>query len=585
MTTKTTAAIDYAQTESAIGLNWYEIDPNLSKLMDRYVSPADRDWAEGILRRWGELCGGPIAERAEIIDKNPPRLERYDRWGDEIASIVHHPAAIDQKRDIWNEGPTGVAARDGRDIPTVLGSAFTYLLSQSDTGMVCSTGMTGGVEALVDRYAPPDVREKILPRLQSPTYDGSWDGAMFMTEIRGGSDLAASETTAKQVNGKWVLNGAKWFCSNVDARAIATLARPEGADDGLRGLALFLVPSERSDGTRNGIHIKRLKDKLGTRSVPTAEIELVDAEAYIMSNPNAAESQTRGLNRMMAMVNGSRMGVATMGLGIMRRSFLESAIYAAHRMAFGKRLDELPMVRETLVNMVVAVEAVSAIVFEAASLASSKGDEEGRRLYRILVPLTKFKGARGGLELATQAVEIYGGNGYIETFPTARQLRDAQCHTIWEGTENIICLDVLRAIGKESAHDALLNRVDAALSPVSHSSLSAMKDAVAQARREAQEIIAFVARAEDDVRQLNSRRVTTALSDLVQAALLLEAAQGELDASGDARKAAVARFFIRERLGGAGALRGISDDRSVLDLFDSITRYQPLEPAQLPTAV
>lgn len=585
MTTKATGAIDYAKTESAIGLNWYEIDPNLRKLMDRYVPPADRDWAEGVLQRWGELCGGPIAERAEIIDKNPPRLERYDRWGDEIASVVHHPAAIDQKRDIWNEGPTGVAARDGREIPTVLGSAFTYLLSQSDTGMVCSTGMTGGVEALVDRYAPPDVREKILPRLQSPTYDGSWDGAMFMTEIRGGSDLAASETTARQVNGKWVLNGAKWFCSNVDARAIATLARPEGAEDGLRGLALFLVPSERSDGTRNGIHIKRLKDKLGTRSVPTAEIELVDAEAYIMSNPDAAESQTRGLNRMMGMVNGSRMGVATMGLGIMRRSFLESAIYAAHRMAFGKRLDELPLVRETLVNMVVAVEAVSAIVFEAASLASSKGDEEGRRLYPILVPLTKFKGARGGLELATQAVEIYGGNGYIETFPTARQLRDAQCHTIWEGTENIICLDVLRAMGKESAHDALLNRVDAALSAVSHSSLSAMKDAVAQARREAQEIIAFIGRADSDVRQLNSRRVTTALSDLAQAALLLEAAQGELDASGDARKAAVARFFIRERLGGAGALRGISDDRSVLDLFDSITRYQPLEPAQLPTAV
>lgn len=585
MTTKTTDGIDYAQTESAIGLNWYEIDPNLSQLMDRYLSPADRDWAEGVLRRWGELCGGPIAERAEIIDKNPPRLERYDRWGEEIASIVHHPSAIDQKRDIWNEGPTGVAARDGREIPTVLGSAFTYLLSQSDTGMVCSTGMTGGVEALVDRYAPPDLREKILPRLQSPTYDGSWDGAMFMTEIRGGSDLAASETTAKQVNGKWVLNGAKWFCSNVDARAIATLARPEGAEEGLRGLALFLVPSERSDGTRNGIHIKRLKDKLGTRSVPTAEIELVDAEAYIMSSPGAAESETRGLNRMMGMVNGSRIGVATMGLGIMRRSFLESAIYAAHRMAFGKRLDELPMVRETLVNMVVAVEAVSAIVFEAASLASAKGDEEGRRLYRILVPLTKFKGARGGLELATQAVEIYGGNGYIETFPTARQLRDAQCHTIWEGTENIICLDVLRAIGKESAHDALLNRVDAALAAVSHASLSAMKDAVAQARREAQEIIAFTARAEDDVRQLNARRITAALSDLAQAALLLEAAESELESSGDARKAAVARFFIRERLGGTGALRGISDDRSALDLFDAVTRYQPLEPAQLPAAL
>jgi alkylation response protein AidB-like acyl-CoA dehydrogenase len=585
MTTSSSGAIDYSQTESPVGLNWYEIDPNLSKLMDRYVPPADRDWAEGVLRRWGELCGGPIAERAEIIDKNPPRLERYDRWGDEIASVVHHPAAIDQKRDIWDEGPIGVAARDGREVPTVLGSAFTYLLSQSDTGMVCSTGMTGGVEGLVDRYAPPDVREQVLPRLQSPTYDGSWDGAMFMTEIRGGSDLAASETTAKQVNGKWLLNGAKWFCSNVDARAIATLARPEGAEEGLRGLALFLVPCERPDGTRNGIHIKRLKDKLGTRSVPTAEIEFVDAEAHIMSNPKATESEARGLNRMMGMVNGSRMGVATMGLGIMRRSFLESAIYAANRMAFGKRLDQLPMVRETLVNMVVAVEAVSAIVFEAASLASGKGDEEGRRLYRILVPLTKFKGARGGLELASQAVEMYGGNGYIETFPTARQLRDAQCHTIWEGTENIICLDVLRAMGKESAHDALLNRVDAALSAVSHASLSPLKDAVAQARLEAQEIIAFTARADNDVRQLNSRRITTALSDLAQAALLLEAAQGELDSNGDARKAAIARFFIRERLGGTGALRGISDDRSVLDLFDAVTRYQPLEPEKLPATV
>ena len=114
MTTQKNGGTDYAQVESAIGLNWYEIDPNLSKLMDRYVPPADRDWAEGILQRWGELCGGPIAERAEIIDKNPPRLERYDRWGEEIASVVHHPSAIDQKRDIWNEGPTGVAEQSRR---------------------------------------------------------------------------------------------------------------------------------------------------------------------------------------------------------------------------------------------------------------------------------------------------------------------------------------------------------------------------------------------------------------------------------------------------------------------------------------
>ncbi|TMC00229.1 MAG: DNA alkylation response protein [Chloroflexi bacterium] len=588
MTTQTrkpdAEAIDYSAYDSAVGLNWYSIDPNLRGLVDRYVPAADRDWAEAVLQRWGELCGGPIASRAETIDKNPPQLQHYDPWGKEVSRIVHHPDAIAQKKDIWEEGPRGVEARAARAIPTVLGSAWSYLLSQSDTGMVCATGMTGGVESLVERYAPPEVRERVLPHMQTPEFEGSWDGAMFMTEIRGGSDLASSETVARRDNGGWRLNGSKWFCSNVDARAIATLARPEGAADGLRGLALFLVPGERADGSPNGIRIKRLKDKLGTKSVPTAEIDFVEAEAYPLSNPQAAsDSESRGLNRMMSMVNGSRLGVATMGLGIMRRSFLESAIYAAHRTAFGRRLDEHPLVRETLVNMVTAIEGVSAMCFEASSLAGMTGDEQGRRLYRILVPLAKFRGARGGLEQASQAVEMLGGNGYIETWPTARQLRDAQCHTIWEGTENIICLDVLRAMARDNAHDALLDRVDKSLAGSQSAALGGVRDVIAQARRDAQEIIAFLAKAPDDIRQLHARRVTAWLSDLTQASLLLEAAENELKTSGSARKAAVARFFVRERLASSGGpMHAITEDRSVLDLFEAITRYQPLAPEALP---
>lgn len=576
--------IDYSQFESAAGLNWYTIDPNLSTLMDKYIPPNDRDWAEDTLVQWGELCGGPLAERAEIIDRNPPRLDRYDKWGEDISEIVHHPAAIDSKRDIWEKGPHGMT-NAGKNVPTVLGSAFTYLLSQSDTGMVCSTGMTSGVEALVDRFAPPEIREKVLPHLQSITFDGSWDGAMFMTEIRGGSDLATSDTVATQVGDRWVLNGAKWFCSNVDAGAIATLARPEGADPGLKGLALFVVPKMREDGTRNGIRIKRLKDKLGTKSVPTGEVDFVDAEAYILSNPKSSDSQERGLNRMMSMVNGSRLGVATMGLGIMRRAFLESAIYAAHRQAFGKSLEQHPLVQETLVRMAVAIEGVSAIIFETASLASATGDESGRRLYRILVPLSKLRGARGGLDLASQAVEMHGGNGYIETWPTARQLRDAQCHTIWEGTENIICLDILRAMAKESAHDELLDRVDRAIDSVNHPALEGIRDAIARARRDAQEVIAFLGRSSDDIRQLHARRAGQLLSDLTQAALLLESAQEELQTTGSARKAAVARFFVRERLLAGHPMRGIDDDRSVLDLFEPVTRYTPVDPSVLPAGV
>ena len=585
MTTATPRSepIDYSAFESAIGLNWYLIDTNLRHLMDRHIASEDREWAEEHLVAWGELCGGPIAARAEVVDKNPPRLNRYDEWGEEVNEVVHHPDAIANKRDIWELGSKAMR-RDARPSQTVLGSAFTYLLSQSDTGMVCATGMTGGVESLVERFAPQEVRERVLPRLQSPTFEGSWDGAMFMTEIRGGSDLSLSEASATETDGGWVLNGSKWFCSNIDAKAIVTLARTEGAPEGLRGLALFLVLAERSDGSRNGIHIKRIKDKLGTRSVPTAELDFVDAEAFILSSPGGdAGDSTQGLSRMMSMVNGSRLGVATMGLGIMRRSFLESAIYAAHREAFGGPLERLPLMRETLVKMAVAVDAASAAVFETASLSGSVGDERRRQLYRIMVPLSKFRGARQGLELASQAVEVHGGNGYIENWPAARQLRDAQCHTIWEGTENIICLDVLRAMSKEQAHHALLERIEAALAAADHSLLAASRDTVASALDEARQAIEFVLGADKDIRQLHARRITGWLADLTEASLLLEQAAEELKETGSARKAAVARIFIQDHLTRL-PMRGISDDRSVLDLFDTVVRYAPLEPSALASA-
>jgi len=578
-----TDAIDYSKLESAIGLNWYELDPNLSSLMDQYLSPQDRGWAEERLQRWGEICGGPIAANAEVIDRNPPQLVRYDVWGDEAPRIEHHPSAIDTKRYIWEEGPHALEAQ-GKEVPSVLTSAFTYLLSQSDTGMVCSTGMTDGVMSLVDRYAPPGVREELMAHLLAPSFDDGWDGAMFMTELRGGSDLATTETTARPAPGggenRWLLNGSKWFCSNVDAKAIATLARPEGADPGLRGLALFLVPATRADGTPNSIRIKRVKDKLGTRSVPTAEVDFVDTEAYILSSPKTDSSEARGFNRMMSMVNGSRLGVAAMGLGIARRCFLEASIYAAHREAFGRRLDGLPLVQETLLQMAVEVEAAAAVVFEASSLAGRHGDEEARRLYRILVPLSKFRAARRGLEVASQGLEVLGGNGYIENWPLARQFRDAQCHTIWEGAENIICLDVLRSIAKEQAHDALLGRVDEALAKAKHPALASVRGAVEGARAEAIEALTVMATLPQELQLLHARRLTGLLADLTQAALLAEQAAEELESDGSARKAAVAQLFVREHLA-ERRLRGISGDRTVLELFAPVTRYERLEPEAL----
>ncbi|MEX2245431.1 MAG: acyl-CoA dehydrogenase family protein [Dehalococcoidia bacterium] len=592
MTTETRPAataegIDYGRFESAIGLNWYDVDPNLQQLVERLAAPEDRDFVERHLRNMGGVMGERIAARAEIVDKNPPRLEKYDRWGEEVNEVVHHPAAIETKRDLWENGFIGLRWTDevrkmgSGKLPPVLSTGFSYFLSQAETGMLCAIGMTSSAAGIIDRHAPKEVRERFLPHLTTMDYAQAWDGAMFMTEIKGGSDLASSECSATRTFDGWRVTGSKWFCSNVDAEAILTLARPEGAAPGLRGLALYLVPKRRADGRRNGIHIRRLKDKLGTKAVPTGEVDFEDAEAYLMgaepgdNDSDAGARDGRGLNRMMEMVQGSRFGVAIMGLGIMRRSFLDAAIYAFHRQAFGNVIADYPLVRETLVDMATEVEAGCALAFEAAEAGAST-DTEARRLSRILVPLAKFRCARRGVELASQAVEMLGGNGYIENWPTARQLRDAQCHPIWEGTENIICLDVLRSMRKEQAEEALFARVERAVGGVEHPSVAETASAVGRSLDELKDAVAWLERAPEEMRLLRARRLTGFMADVAQAALLVEEADWELAHKGSSRKSIVARHFAEMRLVDA-PLRGItSDDRTALDYFEPIVRYQPV---------
>jgi hypothetical protein len=283
---------------------------------------------------------------------------------------------------------------------------------------------------------------------------------------------------------------------------------------------------------------------------------------------------------MMEMVNGSRFGVAVMGLGIHRRSFLEAAIYAARREQWGQRIDTYPLVRETLVDLLVSLEAAAALTFECAGATRGSTDEdEGRRLRRILVPLAKVRATRGAIGAASQALEVFGGNGYMEDWPMARQLRDAQCHTIWEGTENICCLDVRRAMRNDGAHEALLARVERALlgsdpAPV----LAPAVDAVATTLGDAREAIAYLAGASSDLQLLHARRLTYLLADLAQGALLLDEATWSL-ARDDARKAVVARRFAHTQLATARVRGILDDDRTVLDLFEPLTRYGSIERA------
>lgn len=587
---------DYAAFEGAIGLDWYELDPNLAQLLDRLLpDPADRSFAEEHVRRFGRLCGTEIARRAEVTDKHPPELVTHDRWGHEIGRVEHHPAWEANKADLVRAGFVGLPAHADRPVPAVLTAALAYLVSQAETAVYCGLGMTAGAADIVARYAPEDVRDEIVARLTSLEPEEAWEAGMFLTERQGGSDVGANTTRAVRDGDEWRLYGEKHFCSNVDAEIFVVLARPDGAPEGPAGLATFIVPRQRADGSANGFSIRRLKPKLGTRAVPTAEVTLDGATAWLAeprgraagadaaTPPPAATipAHQGGLSRMMEMVNGSRFGVALMGLGIHRRSFLEAAIYAARREQWGQRIDRYPMVRETLVDMVVILEAGCALTFECAAAARTAADEdEGRRLRRILVPLAKIRATRDGLGAAISGLEILGGNGYMEDWPLARQLRDAQCHTIWEGTENICCLDVRRAIRRDGAHLALLARVQRALDAAHPGAdLAPAVDAVASTLADARDALAYLERAGNDVQLLNARRLAFLLADLTEGALLLDEATWALERLGDARKAVVARRFARERLVPPRARGILDEDRTALDHFDAVVRYGAVEPA------
>jgi len=541
--------IDYESLERAVGHNWYQLDPDCRALVRSGCAPDDVEWADAKLSDLGALVGTRVAPNADIVDAHPPQLVRYDRWANEVDEIVHHPAMLDSKRAMWESGyVSGFAAdtaRRGRTTPGVAIAAAHYLVSQADTGLVCSTGMTSGVAGLVAAYAPPDVRDELLAGLRADSLERGIDGSMFLTEREGGSDLGNTvHCVARDLgDGRVQIDGEKWFCSNVDGEAIALLARPEGATEGSAGLGLYLVPGHLDDGARNHFTIRRLKDKLGTKSVPTAEVEFHGAIGYALreQHGDSSGSDARGLNRMMEMVNDSRFGVAMMGLGIARRSFLEAVIWAHHRRVRGRPLVDLPLVREQLVDLQAELEAALALGFECA-LASRRS--YGDRLRRVLVPAAKARLCRFGVEAASATVELYGGNGYCEDWGLTRLLRDAQCHPIWEGSENVCVLDVLRAMRRDAAHEAVLARIDDALAAASGAPAFAGEAiaAVTRARDAFAQRVDAVLAMERDESEARSAALASVLVHTISSALLLERAPG------DARKALVAVRYARRHL-------------------------------------
>jgi acyl-CoA dehydrogenase len=448
---------------AVIAQNRYIEDPALHALLDRHVCPPARAAAEPWLTDMGGLSAGPINDLAFQADAHPPTLERYDARGQRDDRIVYHPAHLELERLSFGRGIVGHFYDPANRV--TLSShlwqvkfAMCYLFAQAEQGVYCPIAMTDAAAHLVELHATSEfgnseLRDRYLPRLTSCDEKHWAQGAMFLTEREGGSDVGANTTVARPDGDAWRISGDKWFCSNVGAEVMMVLARAGG--EGTRGLGLFLVP-RTMDGAPNSVRIKRLKNKLGTRSIPTGEVSFREAVGYALGPVE------RGFHTMTDMLNVCRMHNATASLALTRRVLWEAATYLRGRRAFGNSADSYGLVQDTLCGLFAELEGGLEALFSVARdfADAANGDAEARGCLRLLTPLLKLQTARLAVRAASEALELIGGNGYIEECVTARFFRDAQVLPVWEGTTNILYLDALRWIAKEQAHHAVCARIE-----------------------------------------------------------------------------------------------------------------------------
>ncbi|NHN46203.1 acyl-CoA dehydrogenase [Halostella sp. JP-L12] len=577
-------AFDYADHEEGRHVNYWALDPALRRELERVYAADEFEWARPRLEEFGEVVGGTVADNADYVDDHGPELDTYDKHGD-AANRVRYPAEhVENERLVYESGIVADAFRapPGRAEPMPFSHylGMLYLLSYADPGLACPVAMTAGAALVLEKYDDGDLAA-YYDSLTARDHGDLIEGAMFLTEKQGGSDVGATETTATYDDETecFRLDGEKWFCSNIDAEGTLALARTPDAPDGTAGLSMFLVPHTTTDGELNDQLYRRLKDKLGTISVPTGEVEFRGAEAYLVGEEEA------GFRQMADMLNLERLSNAAASCGIMGRCLLESAIHAANREAFGNPIQEYPLMREDLVDMTVDHEAATAFVFEAARLFSAReraeraGEDadEAYRLMRALIPIAKLRTGRMAVDTASYAMEVQGGNGYVNDFVTNRLLRDAQVLPIWEGTENVLSLDLLRALDREDAHEPLLDAIQSRLDDVSHPGLA---DAAATVEAEYHDLataLATLAGEDEEYAQLSAKRLAHYTFEVFAAALLLSEAQAGID-DGDGRTALVARRFVDTHLADREA-RGIAGgDRTPVERFDAIVRHAPVDP-------
>ncbi|MBN8235396.1 acyl-CoA dehydrogenase family protein [Halobacillus kuroshimensis] len=447
-------------------MNFFLNDENLQHVLKQSWNEPFQKWAFPKLENYGAMCAHDIDERAAYTDRDGrPVLIKYDKMGRDISYVRLNEGYLKTVRDTYSTGIVGFVHKQIPELGVpgdyTYSFALGYLLSQAEPGFYCPVTLTMATAYLIDHYADDQLKAKYLPHVLSTGEVDLFEGATFLTERQGGSDVGANEVKAVKEGDVYHLYGEKYFASNAGACGVAmVLARVEGAPKGTKGLSLFLVPWRGGDGQLNGIQIRRLKDKLGVRAVPSAEVEFAGAEGYLVGEAD------RGFYYMMEALNLSRICNAVASIGIMRRSVTESLAYAKEREAFGGRLIDYPMIQDTLSTMTVKQEVETRAVFHMIRafdrmVHASEHRPEEEVLTRLRIAVLKKESAEQAVHFAQEAIELHGGNGYIEDFVTPRLLRDAQVLTVWEGTANILGLEVLRLFHKYQAHQLFYDELKA----------------------------------------------------------------------------------------------------------------------------
>ncbi|MEX2146078.1 MAG: acyl-CoA dehydrogenase family protein [Candidatus Rokuibacteriota bacterium] len=533
------------------GLNFFLEDRHLDRLCLTVMGREVYERARPHMVDLGAVAGDELDALAAQADRHPPVLRPYDERGTRVDAVDFHPAYHAMERLAFcrfglaaMSHVEGVRGWPGR-VPHVVKYALSYLFAQSEFGLLCPVNMTDSTARMLRRFGSAELQEAYVPRLTTLEYGRLWQGTQWMTEKTGGSDVGALTTIARRDgDGTWRLWGDKWFCSNANTDMAVTLARPEGAAAGTKGLGMFLVPRRLPDGTKNLWTINRLKDKLGSRSMATGEVTFSGAVAYVVGDVAG------GFHQMMEMVNSSRLSNAMRAAAIMRRALLESVVHARGRAAFGSALFDKPLLRQNLLEMLLDSEAAAAVVLHGAAMFDGwdAGEAQARRLLRIITPLAKGWITARARVVAGEAMNIRGGNGYVEEWVNARLLRDSYLGAIWEGSTNVVALDVQRAIVKDGCLEPLAAYVMHRLEAVTDPGAKTVADAVRAALSDVQGRVAAWPALPAAEAEVEARPVAEVLYHVLAGSLLLEHGQALAADGGDYHAFLVAALYVRKYL-------------------------------------